>query len=273
MLMPRIIPCLDVRAGRVVKGVRFAGLRDRGDPASLAAEYERQGADELVMLDVAATVEQRLAALGTVRALRDVLSIPLTVGGGVDDLARAASLLEAGADKIAVNTAAVVDPGLIGDLAARFGSQCIVIAIDAARDGGLQGGVTSSSPSRWSVVTHAGRTRTALDAVEWAARATGLGAGEVLLTGLDRDGTRAGYDLELMAAVCRAVTTPVIASGGADGPAHLLEALRAGADAALAASIFHEAQYTVADVKLYLVGHGIPVRVAPPECPRHSEQP
>ncbi len=260
MLMPRIIPCLDVRAGRVVKGVRFADLRDSGAPAALAAEYERQGADEVVMLDVAATAEQRLAALDTVRSLREVLSIPLTVGGGVNTPDGAGALLEAGADKIAVNTAAVLEPSLLSELAARFGAQCIVIAIDAARD---VAGPDARRAAAWRVMTHAGRNRTSLDAADWAARATGLGAGEVLLTSVDRDGTCSGYDLDLIAAVRRAVATPVIASGGANSPAHVLQALRAGADAVLAASIFHEQRQTVSTVKRFLADRGVAVRLAP----------
>lgn len=239
MLTTRIIPCLDVRDGRVVKGVKFDGLRDAGDPAERAAAYEAQGADELVMLDVSATTEGRGAALRTVRAVREVLALPLTVGGGVREAADAARLLEAGADKVSLNTAAVERPAVLAELAARFGCQCTVLALDAARrtDGGFE------------VVTRSGRHRTGLDAVAWAHEAAERGAGEILLTSWDRDGTRAGYDLDLLRAVCGAVNVPVVASGGADTPAHMADAIRAGASAVLAASIFHYGDLTVAQLK------------------------
>lgn len=247
----RIIPCLDVRDGRVVKGVRFAGLRDAGSPTELARAYEAQGADELVLLDVSATPEGRRTALGTVRAVREELSIPLTVGGGVRSIDDAGDLLDAGADKVGVNTAAVEDPALISAIAERFGSQCAVLALDAAqRDSG----------AGFEVVIRSGRQRTGLDAIEWSKQATARGAGEILLTSWDRDGTRAGYDLALIHAVSRAVHVPVIASGGAATPEHLLEALRAGADAVLAASIFHDGEYTVADIKDALAREGVEVR-------------
>ena len=249
MLIPRVIPCLDVRDGRVVKGLRFADLRDVGTPSLLAAEYERQGADELVLLDVSATPEGRGAALDTVRAVRRVLSIPLTVGGGVRRPEDAADLLEAGADKVGVNSAAVADPGLLSLLAERFGRQCVVLALDAARLG-----------EGWEVVVRSGRDRTGIDAVTWAARAASLGAGEVLLTSWDRDGTGAGYDLPLLRAVAGAVGVPVIASGGAATPGDLAAALRAGADAVLAASIFHDGVFTVGQVKAALAAEGIRVR-------------
>ena len=249
MLIPRVIPCLDVRDGRVVKGLRFTDLRDVGSPSLLAAEYERQGADELVLLDVSATPEGRGAALDTVRAVRRVLSIPLTVGGGVRRPEDAADLLEAGADKVGVNSAAVADPGLLSLLAERFGRQCVVLALDAARLG-----------EGWEVVVRSGSDRTGIDAVNWAARAASLGAGEVLLTSWDRDGTGAGYDLPLLRAVAGAVGVPVIASGGAATPGDLAAALRAGADAVLAASIFHDGVFTVGQVKAALAAEGIRVR-------------
>ncbi len=246
----RVIPCLDVRGGRVVKGVRFAGLRDAGSPEELATAYEAQGADELALLDVSATPEGRGAAAETVRRVRARLAIPLTVGGGIRSVDGAASLLEAGADKIALNTAAVERPVLLRHLSERFGRQCVVLALDAARreEGGFE------------VVVLSGRERTGRDAVAWAREAVAAGAGEILLTSWDRDGTRSGYDLELIGAVARAVAVPVVASGGADSPAHLLEALRAGADAVLAASIFHDGDQTVAGIKAYLASGGVEVR-------------
>ena len=250
MLTRRIIPCLDCRDGRVVKGVRFTGLREVGSPVQCAAAYEAQGADELLLLDVSATPDGRAHQVETVCAVRAVLSIPLTVGGGVRSLDDVRMLLDVGADKVAVNTAAVRDPLLIECLARQFGSQCTVLAVDAARNGG----------SGWSVVVQSGRQRTELDAVAWCREGALRGAGEILLTSWDRDGTRSGYDLELLAAVAGAVTVPVIASGGAATPDHLREALQAGADAVLAASIFHESDYTVAEVKNHLAGHGIEVR-------------
>jgi imidazoleglycerol phosphate synthase cyclase subunit len=251
MLTARVIPCLDTRDGRVVKGVRFQGLRDAGSPVERAALYEAQGADELVLLDVSATPEGRGHALETVRAVRRALAIPLTVGGGVRAAEHAGALLEAGADKVGVNTAAVLRPELIDEIAARFGSQCAVLALDAAAwpDGG-----------GWEVVIRSGGERTGLDAVAWAREAEQRGAGEILLTSWDRDGTRAGYDLALLAAVARAVRVPVVASGGADRPEHLVDALRAGADAVLAASIFHDGDLSVAEVKDVLFAHGIAVR-------------
>ncbi len=250
MLTRRIIPCLDCRDGRVVKGVRFANLRDMGAPVECAAAYQDQGADEIVVLDIAATPVGREHQAETVRAVREVLSIPLTVGGGIRTVENARALLDAGADKVAVNTAAVRDPALIDALAGEFGCQCTVLAVDAVRNG--DGG--------WRVAVRSGAEHTPVDAVAWCREAVQRGAGEILLTSWDRDGTRDGYDLELLAAVASAVTVPVIASGGAASPAHLIEALKAGADAVLAASIFHESQYTVQEVKLYLAGNGIEVR-------------
>lgn len=250
---PRLIPCLDVSDGRVVKGVRFAGLRDAGDPAERAAAYAAQGADELALLDVSATPEGRGNAVETVRAVREVLDIPLTVGGGVRSVADAEALLAAGADKVAVNSAAVARPELIGELSGRFGAQCTVIAIDAARiDGGPAG--------PWQVLTSGGSNPTGIDAVEWAERAVRLGAGEVLLTSFDRDGTGEGYDLELLRAVCSAVRAPVIASGGARNANHLAAALSTGATAALAASILHDGLTTVTELKQELLRLNVEVR-------------
>jgi imidazoleglycerol phosphate synthase cyclase subunit len=233
----------------VVKGVRFADLRDAGDPAELASLYEEQGADELVLLDVVATPEGRGAQKDTVRRVRERLSIPLTVGGGVRCLDDATQLLEAGADKVGINTAAVEDPTLLEAMARHFGSQCTVLALDAA-----------ASPKGWEVVVRSGRERTGRDAIDWAREAERRGAGEILLTSWDRDGTRSGYDLDLVAAVSGAVRVPVIASGGAARPEHLLAALRAGAQAVLAASIFHDAEYGVGEVKAFLAANGVEVR-------------
>jgi imidazole glycerol-phosphate synthase subunit HisF len=251
MLAIRIIPCLDVRDGRVVKGIRFQGLRDAGDPVERAAAYEAQGADELVLLDVSATPEGRGHGVETGRAVREVLGIPLTAGGGVREVADAARLLDAGADKVAVNTAAVTRPEILGELATRFGCQCTVLALDAAR---------TETPGAWEVVTLSGTHRTGIDVIAWAREAVDRGAGEILLTSWDRDGTRSGYDCELLTAVSEAVHVPVIASGGADHPGHLVEALEAGASAVLAASIFHDGDLTVGDVKRALVRAGLEVR-------------
>lgn len=256
MLLPRLVPCLDCRDGRVVKGVRFRGLRDAGDPAACAQRYADDGADELVLLDVAATVEGRGAALATVAAVRAVAAIPLTVGGGVRDVGDAERLLAAGADKVAVNSAAVRAPALLTELAACFGSQCVVLAIDAA----ARPPASPAAPASWEVVVDSGRTRTGRDAVAWARAAEALGAGEVLLTSLDRDGTRAGYELELLQAVRAAVGVPVIASGGARHAADLAAALAAGADAVLVASILHDGDTTVASLKRDLLALGVEVR-------------
>lgn len=249
---PRVIPCLDVRDGRVVKGVRFQGLRDAGDPVAQAAAYARQGADELVILDVSAGPEGRATAAETVAAVRAVLPLPLTVGGGVRRVEDAARLLAAGADKVAVNTAAVADPELLTRMAGRFGSQCVVLALDAARR--LDG-------DGWEVVVASGRERTGRDAVDWAAEAVQRGAGEILLTSWDRDGTGDGYDSALLSAVSQRVSVPVIASGGAKTPAHLAAALDAGADAVLAATIFHDGHTTVDAVKQALRAQGKEVRL------------
>jgi imidazole glycerol-phosphate synthase subunit HisF len=248
-LLPRVVPCLDVRDGRVVKGVQFQHLRDVGDPASQGALYESQGADEIVVLDVAASAEGRATQIETVARVRAALRIPLTVGGGVRSVDDARRLLAAGADKVSVNTAAVQRPALLSELAAEFGSQCVVLAIDARREG-----------SGWEALTHGGRTPGRPDAVEWAREAAGLGAGEILLTSWDRDGTRAGPDLELLRAVLGAVRVPVIASGGIGERAHVAEALRAGADAVLAASVFHDGDDTVDGIKADLSLRGIRVR-------------
>jgi imidazoleglycerol phosphate synthase cyclase subunit len=249
MLLPRVIPCLDVKGGRVVKGVRFQGLRDAGDPVERAEAYAFQGADELVLLDVSATPEDRGHALDVVRAVRRVLPLPLTVGGGVRKASDAEILLEAGADKVAVNTAAVTRPEVLTELAETFGRQCTILALDAARNG-----------AGWETVIRSGRERTGLDAVEWARQAVDRGAGEILLTSWDRDGTGDGYDLELIAAVRSAVTVPIIASGGAAGPIHMVEALNAGADAVLAASILHDGHTTVGDLKNELAALGLETR-------------
>lgn len=249
MLTVRIIPCLDVDGGRVVKGIQFQGLRDAGAPDELAEAYERQSADEIVMLDVSATPEGRSTQVETVRKIRARLAIPLTVGGGVRRPADAEALLQAGADKVGVNTAAVKTPALVGELAERFGSQCTVIAVDARGRG-----------DGWEVVVRSGKENTGLDAIEWMREVVDRGAGEILLTSWDRDGTKAGYNLPLLRAASEAVSVPIIASGGAAGPAHLVEALQAGADAVLAASIFHYGEYTVAELKIALAEAGLHVR-------------
>jgi imidazoleglycerol phosphate synthase cyclase subunit len=248
-LASRVIPCLDIKDGRVVKGVKFQGLRDAGDPVECARLYESQGADEIVLLDVSATPEGRGHALDTVRAVRAVLSMPLSVGGGVRTSDDAGRLLEAGADKVGINTAAVSRPALVGEIAVRFGTQCTVLAVDAAATG-----------DGWEVVVESGRKRTGLDVVEWCRKAVATGAGEILLTSWDRDGTRSGYDLDLIAAVSSSVTVPVIASGGADRPEHLVEAIRAGASAALIASILHDGDTTVGALKQAMTRGGIVVR-------------
>ncbi len=247
----RVIPCLDVDAGRVVKGTRFLDLRDAGDPAELGERYGAEGADELVFLDLTATVEDRKATLEAVSATAERLFIPLTVGGGVTAEADVRALLRAGADKVSINTAAARDPSLLARCADLFGTQCMVVAIDARRRG-----------DGWEAVVAGGRTPTGRDAVAWAARATTeLGAGEVLLTSMDRDGTGLGYDLELLRAVSDAVPVPVVASGGAGTPEHFAEALTTGrADAVLAASRFHFGELTVSEVKRYLAARGIEVR-------------
>jgi len=252
VLKVRVIPCLDVRDGRVVKGVRFQNLRDSGDPVEAAARYEAEGADELIILDVSATPEGRGHQRNTVRAVRSVLSIPLTVGGGVRTVDDARALLEAGADKVGVNTAAVRSPALLTELAERFGRQCTVLALDAAR--------RADGAPGWEVVVTSGRERTGRDAVAWAAEAYARGAGEILLTSWDRDGTKLGFDVELVRAVAERVRCPVIASGGVATPEHMAEGAEAGATAVLAASIFHERTYSVATVKSVMAARGVPVR-------------
>ena len=256
MLTKRVIPCLDMTAGRVVKGVSFADLRDAGDPVELAARYYAEGADELVLLDIGATPEGRDIMADIVERVAEQVFIPLTVGGGLRSTGDVRRMLEAGADKTAINTAAVQTPRLIAEGAERFGSQCIVVAIDARRaDIGRVPG--------WRVCTHGGRQMTDIDALLWARQAAELGAGELLLTSWDADGRRAGYDLELLAAVADTVTVPVIASGGAGTPAHLYQALMVGkADAVLAASTFHYGTCSIGQLKGYLAGQGIPVRTS-----------
>ena len=259
MLAKRIIPCLDVHAGRVVKGVRFVKLRDADDPVAAAEAHNKAGADELVFLDITASHERRPIILRVVERTAARAFMPLTVGGGVRTVEDMRALLHAGADKVAVNTAAVQRPALIKEGAARFGNQCIVVAIDAKRVRSPESGVRSKN--RWMVYTHGGRTPTRLDAVAWAKRAESLGAGEILLTSMDKDGTTDGYDITLTRAVSRAVRIPVIASGGAGRLEHFSEALIEGeADAALAASVFHFGTYTVGQVKKYLRSRGVTVR-------------
>ena len=254
-LARRIIPCLDVDAGRVVKGVRFVDIRDAGDPVEVARRYDEAGADEITFLDITASHEGRDTMLHTVARMAAAVFIPLTVGGGVRTLDDIKALLRAGADKVGINSAAVSDPDLVRLAAARFGSQCIVVAIDAKR---------VSAPGeapRWEVFTHGGRRGTGLDAVAWAQRVAELGAGEILLTSMDRDGTRDGFDLELTRAVSDAVAVPVIASGGVGNLQHLVDGVqKGGADAVLAASIFHFGEYSVAEAKAFMAAQGVQVR-------------
>lgn len=248
----RIIPCLDVTEGRVVKGIEFVNLRDAGDPVELAAFYDSEGADELVFLDITASSDSRRTMVDVVERTADQVFIPLTVGGGVRSVSDIRELLTAGADKVSMNTAAIDNPELIGAGADAFGRQCIVVAIDARREPDRGG---------WGVYTHGGRRPAGLDAVAWASEAARRGAGEILLTSMDRDGTRIGYDLELLEAVSAAVNIPVIASGGAGNLEHLSEGLAPGrADAVLAASIFHFGEYRIADARVHLASRGIPVR-------------
>lgn len=255
MLMKRVIPCLDVHEGRVVKGVNFVDLRDAGDPVELAAIYDREGADEVVFLDITATHEERPSMLDVASRTAEEVFIPYTVGGGMRSAADIRAMLLAGADKTAINSAAVADPALITATAGVFGSQCIVVAIDARR-------VPGSSPARWEVFVAGGRTNTGLDAVAWAAEATNRGAGEILLTSMDRDGTKDGFDIDLTRAVTSAVGVPVIASGGAGEPDHFAEVvLEADADAVLAASVFHFGELTVRQAKEAMAAAGVPVRL------------
>ncbi|MBI5344602.1 MAG: imidazole glycerol phosphate synthase subunit HisF [Deltaproteobacteria bacterium] len=259
MLTKRIIPCLDVKDGRVVKGVSFVELRDAGDPVESAKAYEGEGADELVFLDITASHEKRNIMLDIVEATASEVFMPLTVGGGIRTLNDIKALLHAGTDKVSINTSAVEDHDFVRRSSERFGSQCIVVAIDAKMVEG-----PASGPRRWEVYTHGGRRPAGVDAVEWARKAAELGAGEILLTSMDRDGTRDGYDLELTRAVAKAVPVPVIASGGAGALEHIRDAFTVGlADAALAASIFHFGVYTVPEAKEFLLKSGIPVR--PPD--------
>jgi cyclase len=259
VLAKRVIPCLDVKDGRVVKGVRFVDLRDAGDPVEAALAYDAQGADELVFLDITASHEARDTMLDVVRRTAEGIYMPLTVGGGIRSVEDVRRLLRAGADKISLNTAALERPALIREAVERFGSQCIVVAIDARRETGRP-----DQPLRWGVYTHGGRRPAGRDALEWAREAVAHGAGEILLTSMDRDGTKDGYDLELTRAVSQSVTVPVIASGGAGSLEHLYEGLVDGcADAALAASIFHFGTHTIAEAKAYLRGRGVEVRSEP----------
>jgi imidazole glycerol-phosphate synthase subunit HisF len=249
MLARRIIPCLDVKDGRVVKGINFLTLRDAGDPVEQAAAYDAQGADEICYLDISASPEGRSTLLDVVARTADQVFAPLTVGGGVRTVEDAERLLDAGADKIAINTAAIRDPALVAACAARFGNQAIVVAVDAKRQG-----------DRWEVYSHGGRTPEGKDAVAWCRQVAELGAGEILLTSMDRDGTGAGYDTALLAEVAAAISVPLIASGGVGVLAHLADGLLAGADAVLAASIFHFGQHTIGEAKAYLAERGLAVR-------------
>ncbi|MCL2493269.1 MAG: imidazole glycerol phosphate synthase subunit HisF [Clostridiales bacterium] len=253
MLAKRVIPCLDVDAGRVVKGINFTDIRDVGDPVECAVEYNRQGADEIVFLDITATFEERSTMAEVVRRTAEKVFVPLTVGGGIRSVADFRKMLRMGADKVAVNSAAVKDPSLIADAARLFGSQCVVLAIDARAKG--------DGPLSWEVVIAGGRTPAGLDLVDWARRGAALGAGEILLTSMDTDGTKKGFDLEMLRAVCAAVEIPVIASGGGGSLASFAELFEeTPADAALAASIFHYGEYTVGDIKGELRRHAIPIR-------------
>jgi len=255
-LAKRIIPCLDVDAGRVVKGVQFVDIRDAGDPVEVARRYDEQGADEITFLDITASSEQRETMVHVVEQVAGEVFIPLTVGGGIREVGDIRRMLNAGADKVGINTAAVSNPDFVREAAERFGSQCIVVAIDAKR-------VNAPGESlRWEIFTHGGRKPTGIDAVEWARRMVRLGAGEILLTSMDRDGTRDGFDLELTRTISEAVPVPVIASGGVGNLEHLAEGILDGkADAVLAASIFHFGEYTVNDAKRHMAGRGIEVRL------------
>jgi cyclase len=254
VFVARVIPCLDVDAGRVVKGVNFVGLRDAGDPVELAARYDVEGADELVFLDITASSDARDTMIDVVTRTAEQVFIPFTVGGGIRSVEDARRMLRAGADKVSVNTAAVQRPELIGEIADEFGAQCVVVAIDARRRAGKAG-------PAFEVFTHGGRTGTGIDALEWAARAEQLGAGEILLTSMDRDGTRDGFDVELTRAISERVNIPVIASGGVGSLDHLVAGVIEGrADAVLAASIFHFGEHTVHEAKAHMAAHGITVR-------------
>ena len=255
-LAKRIIPCLDVDAGRVVKGVQFVDIRDAGDPVEVARRYDEEGADEITFLDITASSDQRDTMVHVVEQVAGEVFIPLTVGGGIREVADIRRMLNAGADKVGINTAAVFNPEFVREAAERFGSQCIVVAIDAKQVS------AAGEPLRWEIFTHGGRKPTGIDAVEWAQRMVSLGAGEILLTSMDRDGTRDGFDLALTRTVSEAVAVPVIASGGVGNLEHLAEGILQGkADAVLAASIFHFAEYTVNEAKQYMAGRGIEVRL------------
>jgi len=257
MLLKRIIPCLDVDQGRVVKGTNFVDIRDAGDPVELASRYDAEGADEMVFLDITASHEKRDTIVKLAGRCAEELFIPFTIGGGIRSEDDVRALLGAGADKVSLNSAAINDPELIAACARRYGSQCVVLAIDAKRVDAAEG-----EPPRWQAYINGGRTPTGLDAVSWAARAVSLGAGEILLTSMDRDGTKDGYDLELTRAVSAVVNVPVIASGGAGALDHLVEVIReGGADAVLAASIFHYGEHTIRAAKEHMAAHGIPVRL------------
>jgi imidazole glycerol-phosphate synthase subunit HisF len=271
--LKRVIPCLDVDAGRVVKGVEFLDIRDAGDPVELAAHYDREGADELVFLDITATHEKRDTIVQLARRTADEVFVPFTIGGGIRSVEDAQAVLDAGADKVSINSAALQRPELLDELAMRFGSQCVVLAIDAkartvlvdeARVGGVPG-PDLGAPTGWEAYLAGGRTPTGRDVIEWAAEAVERGAGEILLTSMDRDGTNNGYDLPLTSAVSKAVSVPVIASGGAGELDHLAQALRAGADAALCASIFHYSRHTIPEAKAHLAASGIEVRAVSPQ--------
>lgn len=257
MLKHRVIPCLDVDRGRVVKGTKFVELRDAGCPVEVARRYDAEGADELVFLDISASHEGRETMLDVVRATADTIFMPLTVGGGISHLDHIRELLKAGCDKVSINSAACRDPDFVRKAADRFGSQCIVVNIDPKRVG-------QGSEQRWEVFTHGGRRPTGMEAVAWAREVERLGAGEIVLTSMDRDGTNEGYDLEMTRAVSEAVTIPVVASGGAGSPLHLVDAIREGrADAVLAASIFHFGHYSIAETKRFMSENGISVRLGP----------
>ena len=274
MLTKRIIPCLDVDRGRVVKGISFVNIRDAGDPAELASRYNEEGADELVILDITASSDARDTMVSVVEDVSDRVFIPLTVGGGIRNIANVRKMLEAGADKVSLNTAALSEPSVIDDASSKFGTQCIVVAIDARRIRGersihsdpnyKQKDVLIDTNSRWEVFTYGGRKPTGIDAIRWAKKVSDLGAGEILLTSMDEDGHEDGYDLELIRMVSESVNVPVIASGGAGNLRHLQQAFdTAKADAVLAASIFHFGTYSIAEAKKYLASKGIPIRPMP----------